>query len=818
MWTNDSGNWSSTTSSFSTLPLSFITSPAQGASITPLQAKISWNAVPGVSSYALWVGTSPGAKDALYFATPSATSTTVNLQPGTTYYATLWTNAGGTWFNTKSSFQTSAMAYLKTPIQGSTVFSQVSFSWTGVPSATAYSLWVGTSPGGKDALYFASPTATSTTASLQPGTTYYATLWTDAGGTWFNATSSFQTSAVAYLKTPVQGSTVSPQVSFSWAGVPSATAYSLWVGTSPGAKDALYFATPSATSTTVNLQPGTTYYATLWTNAGGTWFNTTSSFQTSAMAYLKTPIQGSTVFPPQVSFSWTGVPSATAYTLWVGTSPGTSNAAYLTASGTSTSIALLPGTTFYTTLWTNNSGSWSYTTSSFQTSQTAVLTSPSNGATGLDAGAPIAFNWTSISGVTEYQLDIGSSVGAKDAYSTRGTTSTSASAMLQPNTTYYARIWTDTAGAWSHVDSIFATGNALAHLSYPQDGATGVDLYLPFTWNQSSAANGYLLRVSPTGYGVNDFFKGQNHFIPTVTSAYVWALQPNTLYYAQLCTGITGAPGGGTCVNSQFTTGDAPAPPADASTFYQQIQSLTGQVRLMADKSTGVPTPGSYLYQFIASHNGDPTQKALCGWFAGTLLDQFNMNRITARMRNISLDGWDGHVITEYWDPFNEKWSIADPTFGAVYFDPVNMIGQSAEDVSSLVQALNFDAADVLFVTSDNSYYMTSYYLDPLIMYNNIDPFGMIDGNTELNYIPNSPTPLLTDVTANAVSQPWQPFIFRFVNSTDQVQILNGDGNTLTIVPENSEGWAPSVELYRWSFLSPLPSGMQVFTMNRYRF
>jgi hypothetical protein len=113
---------------------------------------------------------------------------------------------------------------------------------------------------------------------------------------------------------------------------------------------------------------------------------------------------------------------------------------------------------------------------------------------------------------------------------------------------------------------------------------------------------------------------------------------------------------------------------------------------------------------------------------------------------------------------------------------------------------------------------MNTYYLDPLTMYNNVDPFGMIDGNTQLDYVPNSPIPLLTDVTANALSQSWQPFVFHFVNSTDQVQILNGDGNTLSIVPENSEGWAPHVMLYTWSFLSPLRPGIQVFTMNRYRF
>jgi hypothetical protein len=638
-------------------------------------------------------------------------------------------------------------------------------------------------------------------------------MWTNDSGNWSSTTSSFSTLPLSFITSPAQGASITPlQTKISWNAVPGVSSYTLWVGTSPGAKDALYFATPSATSTTVNLQPGTTYYTTLWTDAGGTWFNTTSSFQTSAVAYLKTPIQGSTV-SPQVGFSWTGVPSATAYTLWVGTSPGASDAAYLPASGTSTSTILLPGTTYNTTLWTNNSGSWSYTTSSFQTSQTAVLTSPSSGATGLDAGAPIAFNWTSISGATEYQLDIGSSVGAKDAYSTRGTTSTSASAMLQPNATYYARIWTDTAGTWSHVDSIFATGNALAHLSYPQNGATGVSQFLPFTWNQSPEATGYTLIVSPTGYGVNDFYvSAGSTLIPTDTSQYVYALQPNMTYYAQLCTAFSA---GSACTYSTFTIGPPPPLPPDRNAFYQTIFALTGRVVQMGPEPSRIPIHGSLLEQQMLSYAGNPASGAQCGNFTTTLLNLFTENGILGRIRTLSLDGVEGHVTAEYWDPFNQKWQAADATFGVVFFDPSTQTGQGADDVSNLLVNGQVSSIDMSLATNWGSLYLTSYYMDPITYYVNVQPFGFLTATAEYNYVPNSPLPFLTSVPLSSIEGVAGAYVFNFAQQTDTLQVQDRL-LTLTFAPANTEGWyAPSTLHTYWSVSSSVPAGMTTYTHPR---
>ncbi|HWE85517.1 MAG TPA: hypothetical protein VG267_11270 [Terracidiphilus sp.] len=355
----------------------------------------------------------------------------------------------------------------------------------------------------------------------------------------------------------------------------------------------------------------------------------------------------------------------------------------------------------------------------------------------------------------------------------------------------------------------------LAHLTYPLDGATGISQFLPFTWDQVQGAEQYGLTVSLTGYGVTDFFVGIQYMIPTDTTEYVWALQPNTTYYVQLCTAKPGSTGG--CVNSSFTTGNAPQQPTDANAFFKSVQSLTAQVRAMTQGFSDLPIPGSYLYQMVANHGGDPTQNVSCGWFAAALLDQFTMNGIPARQRNISVDGIDGHVLTEYWDPFNEKWELADPTFGAVYFDPDTQLGLGAEDVNALLLAGNYSAINPLFVSPYGSQWMSHYYLDPITMYNEVDPFGLLNATDELNYLPNSPLSFLNSAPLTDVGVANQ-YAFRFANPTDSITVQDSSGNH-AISPVDSQGWAPSVYLNTgWSIVGAVPYGMQMYTFKRILF
>ncbi|HWE85518.1 MAG TPA: hypothetical protein VG267_11275 [Terracidiphilus sp.] len=820
-------NYTVSRSSFQTAATAYLTSPTVGSTVAP-QTQFSWTSVPQAVNYTLWVGSTPNAKDVLYYTTAHSanpagiTSTSATLPPGKTCYTTLFTQTATASTYSTSSFQTAATSYLIAPATGATVSTMTQFSWVSVPGATNYVLWVGTAPNGKNALYDNAGTVTGTSATLQPGTTYYTTLFTFVGSNNTVSRSSFQTAATAYLTSPAAGSTVAPQTQFNWTSVPQAVNYTLWVGSTPNAKDVLYFTTAHSgnpagiTSTSATLQPGMTYYTTLFTQTATASTHSTSSFQTSATSNLIAPAAGATV-SPLIQFSWTSVPVATDYVLWVGTKPNTKDALFYNAgTGTGTSATLQPATTYYTTLFTFVGSNNTITQSSFLVAATAVLSKPANGATNLDSGQPIAFSWTAIPGVTSYELMVGTSVGAKNSFDSGAITTSSLSATLNPNTTYYARLITKVNGTSAQTDSSFSTGYPLARLTYPLNSATGISQFLPFTWNQVQGAEKYKLTVSLTGYGVADFFDGIQDMIATDTSEYVWALQPNATYYARLCT-LNPGPAGGGCVNSSFTTGNEPPQPTNANAFYQSVQSLTAQVREMTQNFSDVPTPGSYLYQMVANHAGDPTQNVACGWFAAALLDQFTMNGILARQRNISLHGTDGHVLTEYWDPFNQKWELADPTFGAVYFDPDTQLGQGAEDVNALLLAGNYSAINPLFVSPYGSQWMTHYHLDPITMYNEVDPFGMLDATDEVNYLPNSPLPFLNSVPLSTIGTAGQ-YVFLFANSTDSITAQDGSGNHV-ISPANNEGWASSVYLNTgWSILGGVPDGMQMYTFKRVLF
>ncbi len=285
----------------------------------------------------------------------------------------------------------------------------------------------------------------------------------------------------------------------------------------------------------------------------------------------------------------------------------------------------------------------------------------------------------------------------------------------------------------------------------------------------------YSLIVSPTGYGIRDMFadvesyrlqsirlgSGAQHLL---LRRHVYAegwrvdLLKSTLYHW------------------------AGRRAAQSPGFLQRGAELHLPGQLMTQGMTNHATPGTPLYQEMLDHGQNPNQVS-CGYYTITLLDQMTPNQIyLGRYRQITVDGVDGHVIAEYWDPFNNKWQIADSTFGLVYFDPNTEMGQGAEDVNALLLAGNLSDIDFLWVTSNGSSYMTNYYLDPITMYNNVYPFGNLTiSSLVLNYVPNSPLPFLNTSSLGAQGT-LGIYIFQFANQSDQLTVNNAG----TLVTDNS--------------------------------
>ncbi len=769
-----------------------------------------WTLVSGADAYYLYIGTTAGMKDVYDSGELAVTTIRVpGLVSGKQYYVRLWTKYGGVWRYVDSTFTAgTGIAFLLYPQENaSNIDPYVTFRWTSISEAQAFYLYVGTSVGAKDAYDSGSTNQTSLlVTSLSANTQYYVRLWTEISGIWQYVDSAFCTgTGIAQLIRPPDNAVdVDPQLPFSWTVVADAQAYYLYVGSSVGAKDVYDSGHTLDTNRKVpGLRAGQKYYVRLWTEKASVWSYVDSTFQTgTGIARLIYPQDKATGVDPNLTLTWSTVPDAITHYLYVGTTPGGKDVGDSgeTMANSWPVSSLVAGKTYYVRMWTKKSSGWVYADSSFVTGTgIGTLIYPADKA--VDVDVTVAFSWTSISDAQVYYLYVGSALGAKDVYDGGETTATSAAVTgLVSGTQYYVRIWTKKAGAWNYRDSTFQAGSGNARLSYPQDDAVNVDPYVPFTWNAVPNVGAYYLYVGSTP-GAKDVF---NSGEVNATSIPVWGLVPGQNYFARLWTKKNGR-----WYVSDTTFQTAPDNLPDQANFYPTIQNLTAQVRGMTDGPTNNPLVGSLLTSQVASRG---TTKATCLDYATVLAELLYQNRISARLRVTTFNGtsFDAHTTVEYHDPFWGKWAVADPTFGVTYFDDAKHQGQSVEDISQYVLTRQFSTIGVKPVTSYGTYFLTSYYMDPVLLYLNVVP-----PNGSLADIPNNPPddfPILQ--TQNAVVGVAGVYLFRFSNQLEKATISNS-GALLQVQPEDSTTWSASVYLSDgWLFVS-VPPDLQVFTLKR---
>ena len=320
-------------------------------------------------------------------------------------------------------------------------------------------------------------------------------------------------SAAAFVQ-PAQGATITESaVTFSWTAGTGVSQYQLYVGSSPGANDYARILPGAATSATATGLPlnGQSVYARLWSLASGAWISTDLSLATinaSGAAVLSSPAQGVALTESAVAFSWAAAAGATQYWLYLGSSVGANDFGRLYAGGNlSVTATNLPtdGSTVYARLWSLLSSGWVFTDTTFATVNAgggAVLSSPAQGTAFTEAAA--VFTWNTASGALQYQIYVGSSIGANDyAQVNAGTNlSTTISGLPTAGQTLYVRIWTLLSTGWTATDTSLTSTNAGggAALSSPAQGSSITEASVNFGWAAASGASQYLLYVgSATG-------------------------------------------------------------------------------------------------------------------------------------------------------------------------------------------------------------------------------------------------------------------------------------------------------------------------------
>jgi hypothetical protein len=333
-----------------------LTSTAAAGTIT-----IAWDPNPEstVAGYIVYVGASAGNYTSSYDVGKTTTFTLPNAVAGTTYHMAVRAYSSSTNLSPMSAdlvATIAATAALTAPAplapSGTIASTTPTYSWSAVAGAASYSLWVDDAKqvGKIEQVYAASQVGCTTgtgTCSITPPVALSA-----GAGTWWvkamGATSSGPWSADrpftigSPLPAPAAPTTLAPSgtitlstPTYSWSAVQTATAYSLWVddASAVGKIQQVYSANQLGCGTgagTCSITPAVALVA----GAGHWWVKATNAvgdgpwsadrpFTVTPMVKAAVPL-GPTLLAPlgttssnTPTFTWSAVPTATSYTVWV---------------------------------------------------------------------------------------------------------------------------------------------------------------------------------------------------------------------------------------------------------------------------------------------------------------------------------------------------------------------------------------------------------------------------------------------------------------------------------------------------------------------
>ena len=360
-------------------------------------------------------------------------------------------------------------------------------------------------------------------------------------------------------------------------------------------------------------------------------------------------------------------------------------------------------------------------------------------------------------------------------------------------------------------ESLPASDAALpaAMFTYPRPSVRetpSVDPFVPFSWQALSAATAYSLQVG-TASGLHDVFAVGEELPPNVTSWSVDNLLPG-VYFARLYTKTSAGWG---YKDIQFYA--LPHPTSlSQSPFYATIEQQTASVRLSTVGITNVAIPGTPLAAELALRH---RSTANCLDYAFTLSKLLQQQFIYSRVVQITLDGtsFDSHAIVEYYDPFWGIWSVADPTFGVMYFDVDADLGQSAVELNQYVRAESWDLIKPKFITSNGDSYMRNYYMDPITLYLNLVP----PGDTGLEATVHDPRQFFMSYSPGSAN-PWGTYLFGFGSNTESLVLNNPPAPPMTIDTDAMTVWSGGYSLNdNWSIVSA-PTDAQAYTFRRVLF
>lgn len=419
--------------------------------------------------------------------------------------------------------QAASTPVITSPISGSVLpGSSATFTWSTESGVTQYQLWLGTSGAGSGNIGIFSQGST-TAASLSvaatslpiTGATIYARLYYDLNGSWNSVDSTYKEAPAGAQVSPALSAFSCATTSFTGAGSGTCTVSLAAVAPSSGVAVSLSSSNTAVTVPASVTIPAASANATFTATVAGVATNQTATLTASAASASKTAsltlnagTPALTLSAGSIAFGSVQTNTATAKSVTL-TSSG--NAAVtisalsvsgsgFSASGISAPLTLAAGQTatvnvqFDPTATGAASGQVSLTTNCASggtktialsgtgtAASTPALTSPAPGS--VLPGSSVTFTWTTESGVSEYQLWLGSSPASYNiGIFTQGSTTASAlsvtaTGLPTSGATLYATLYYDLNGSWGSVSSTYteASGSSatLSALSCTSTSLTG---------------------------------------------------------------------------------------------------------------------------------------------------------------------------------------------------------------------------------------------------------------------------------------------------------------------------------------------------------
>jgi hypothetical protein len=391
------------------------------------------------------------------------------------------------------------------------------------------------------------------TASLSQGT-HTITAQYPGDANYSASTSNAQTLNIGGsskgIYSPTGGSMFSgTSATFKWYA--AATAYWLDAGAEQGGHEyyssgSLASAALSATVTSLPTNGSPVWVRWYYYQQSGGWqyidYSYTALGGNSAKGVITTPVPSSSLSGSSVTFDWTAGSGATGYWIDVGSMAGAHD---IYSSGNlgnvlTTSVSGLPtnGSTVYVTLYSLVGGVWlsnGYTYTAYSLAAAAgVLTTPTPGS--VLTSSSVTFDWTAGSGASAYWIDVGSTSGGHDIYSSGNlgnVLTTSVSGLPTDGSTIYVTLYSLIGGVWSGNAYTYTALNAtggLAVMQTPTPGSTLSGNTVTFTWSSDANATGYWVDVSSVGPGGNDLDSSGNLGTAQTETIYNLPANGSTIY------------------------------------------------------------------------------------------------------------------------------------------------------------------------------------------------------------------------------------------------------------------------------------------------